>query len=166
MTMQSTMTVVLAACALALLPGCGLAGNGGAAPAQPNDDAVADPSLTAWDDLEIGDCVLETDWDTQLDGGGVKSVDCDEEHTDELFQIVVHENGPFPGSDELLSFADSGCQDAFEGYVGATLEASGFDYSYTAPSEKTWAAGDRESLCFLFDFKGDLLTGSARGSGS
>jgi hypothetical protein len=164
--MRSTMTVVLAACVLALLPGCGVAGNAGAPTGQTADDAVADPSLTAWDDLEIGDCVLETDWDTQLDGGGVKAVDCDEEHTDELFQIVVHEDGAFPGSDELLALADSACQDAFEGYVGASLEASGYDYSFTAPSEETWAAGDRESLCFLFDFKGELRTGSAKGAGA
>jgi hypothetical protein len=165
MRIRSTFAVALAVTALALLPGCGAAGNAGATAGPAGDDAVADPSLTAWDDLEVGDCIVETDWDSQLDGGGVEVVDCDTEHTDELFSVVVHEDAAFPGEDELLSLADEVCEEAFEGYVGASYEESDYDISYTAPSEQTWSVGDRESLCFLFDLEGEPLTGSAKDAG-
>ena len=165
MRIRPTFAVALALSALMLLPGCGGTGTAGATAGPPSDDVVADPSLTAWDDLNVGDCIVETDWDSQLDGGGVEVVGCDTEHTDELFAVVVHEDDSFPGGEELLSLADEACHEAFEGYVGASYEESGYDISYTAPSEQTWSVGDRESLCFLFDLEGELLTGSAKDAG-
>jgi hypothetical protein len=162
---RSTLTVVLAASALALLPGCALGGDAGATAGQPGDDVVADASLTAWDDLKVGDCIFETDWDAQLDGGGVEVVDCDGEHTDELYAVVVHEVATFPGEEEILALADDACLQRFEGYVGSSHEEAEFDFSYTAPSEQSWEAGDRESQCFLFDFEREPRTGSARDAG-
>jgi hypothetical protein len=165
MRIRSTITTAVAASALVLLSGCGLAGNEGATAGQPGDEIALDPSLTAWDDLNVGDCIVETDWDGQLAGGGVEVVDCAEEHTDELFAVVAHDDTAFPGEEEILTLADDACQQAFEGYVGASYQESDYDFSYIAPSEDTWKAGDRESLCFLFDFEGDPLTGSAKDAG-
>jgi hypothetical protein len=162
MRIRSTGTAALAASALVLLTGCGFSG---ATAGQPGEGAVAHPSLTAWEDLKVGDCIVETDWDSQLDGGGVEVVDCDESHTDELYARIVHEDADFPGEDEVLAFAGDACKEAFESYVLGSYEESDLDYSYTAPSEETWAAGDRESLCFLFDIEGDPLTGTAKDSG-
>jgi Septum formation len=161
MSIRPTTTLALAASALLLLAGCGVPG----ATAGQSADDLADPSLTAWDDLKVGDCILEDDWEAQLGGGGVQVVDCTEEHTDELFAIAIHTDGSFPGEEEILSRADDACRQAFEGYVGTPYEESDYDFSYTAPSEETWTAGDRESLCFLFDLEGDPLTGSAKDAG-
>ena len=49
-------------------------------------------------------------------------------------------------------------------FVGASYQASRYDYSPLMPSEQTWDEfDDREVLCFLVNHDGTATRGSGRG---
>ena len=99
------------------------------------------------------------------DSGDV--VDCAEPHDNEVYAIFSHEGGasdPYPGDDVMEPFAEDGCTAEFETYVGLDHESSRYQGHFARPSADTWAEGDREVVCFLYDANLQKLTGSAQGT--
>ena len=99
------------------------------------------------------------------DSGDV--IDCADPHDNEVYAIFVHEGGaadPYPGDEEMASFAEDGCIAQFEDYVGTDHDSSRYQGHFARPSAETWESGDREVVCFLYDGDFAKLTGSAQGT--
>lgn len=116
-------------------------------------------------DLEVGMC-----FNIGGDGSSLETVPvvaCDESHAYEVFALVEHEAGDdedYPGDREMDDFAFEECEPEFEDYVGTPYEESIYSINYLTPSEDTWAAGDREVVCLVYDSEEEELSESVRGS--
>jgi hypothetical protein len=116
-------------------------------------------------ELAVGDCFGETGDDPE----SVLVVDCAAAHVYETFALIDHPAGgsdAYPGSDDILAYADDACRDPFVDYVGHDYETSVYWIATLNPSEETWAIGDREIVCTLtLGEDREVTTGSAAGSG-
>ena len=98
-------------------------------------------------------------------------VDCAGPHAGEVYFQVFHpaEAGePYPGPDEMLSWAQQHCYAQFEGFVGQEYELSELDIGILHPTELTWSdpiGRHREVTCYVEAWRGGRLLGSMRGSG-
>lgn len=91
-------------------------------------------------------------------------LDCAQPHTYEVFGRFFLDDGVFPGDDTVESAAYEQCDAAYPDFVGIPWEQSALAYYYVAPNEQTWAEGDREISCLLYDPEAEETTGSLRGS--
>ena len=119
------------------------------------------------DSLSVGDCFDDpSSYDTEIEE--VDAVDCGDPHDNEVYAVVHHPEGSgaaYPGRGFLERYADGLCYAEFEAYVGRDYGTSRLDYSYFYPVRDGWEAGDREVLCFLYDYDLAKLSGSMKGSG-
>ncbi|WP_051209374.1 septum formation family protein [Propionicicella superfundia] len=107
-------------------------------------------------DLRVGDCVGD------LDEGSVEDVQlipCGQEHHWEAFATKDLSGDAYPGATQIQEEAGVFCGDEFEKFVGIAVQESTYDAPYLYPTSETWAAGDREILCFV-----GLATGGITGS--
>ncbi len=119
-------------------------------------------------DLAVGDC-LQDPLQGQSEGevNTVQAVICDEPHDTEvyaLFDLPGDDSAPYPGDDSVDIDAENGCVARFEEYVGSAYETSALFVSTISPREATWATGDREVVCLVYNPE-EQLTGSVQGSG-
>jgi hypothetical protein len=127
--------------------------------------AIAGAGDVAADELVVGDCL---DWpDPDVDVvDRVDGIPCDEPHDAEIYAITRLSAGPgepYPGFDGLIDEAADACVEAFEGYVGIPYELDEFLYfDFFSPTEKGWAAGDREIVCMAYRIDDGKLTVSVR----
>lgn len=146
-------TVALAGCSL-----LGQAGGGGTG----TDTGDGEGTDTSAFEIKVGDCINDADVSGTVET--VPIVACTEPHDSEAYASIIMDDGDFPGAEAVDSQAQSGCLDAFEGYVGNSYDNSKLEISYYYPTEASWGTGDREILCTLYDPAGQS-TGSAKGSG-
>ena len=98
-------------------------------------------------------------------------VDCTGPHDGEVYFQIFHpaEAGePYPGSAEMLAWAQQHCYEQFEGFVGQEYEQSELDIGILHPSDETWSdpvGRHREVTCYLEAWRGGRLLGSMRLSG-
>lgn len=137
------------------------------APAFPDDGGVTvGPSEAAPGEgdilsLPVGVCLDD------VPGGFISSAniaDCAVPHTYEVFGSFPLPEGAFPGDDAVASAAEQGCDAAFPAFVGIPFDQSALGYQYVAPTADTWAEGDREISCLLYDPAVEQTTGSLAGS--
>lgn len=110
-------------------------------------------------DVGVGDCLGETST------GVVQSVDlvpCDEPHEAEAYFAGDLPEGEFPGEEAILDYVEANCIPAFEDFVGADYQTSELDFSWLEPTAESWAEGDREVVCVIFEVSGESKTGTAR----
>lgn len=115
--------------------------------------------------IRPGDCFNDPPPERQLEQ--VDVVPCDQPHDNEVFATVDHpapEGDAFPGREAVVAYAEQACPAPFAEYVGATYDQSRFTLFPIVPSADTWAAGDRQVICALYDHQAGKLTGSVRGS--
>ena len=117
--------------------------------------------------LEVGAC---------FDGEQVRSgllstqevtdelVDCSGQHDNEVYHLLTLDHDLFPGSEAVMASADEACLAAFESFVGRDYTSSALDLGWLAPTEKSWAMGDRQVACFVYSIANDKLVGSVAGS--
>ena len=145
--------VVLLLVGAVLLGGCG--------PNRDESGALEGAQDVSALDLQAGDC---------FNGGGgaeisdVQGVPCGEAHVFEVFAVATHDDGDFPGAEALQANAEEMCLADFEAYVGLSYEESKYVVQTINPSEETWEAGDRATLCVLSTDDKAEQTGSAKGS--
>ena len=92
---------------------------------------------------------------------------CDAPHRLEVDAVLQHPSPAsiaFPGDEALGSFADDQCLAQFAGYVGQSYEQSSLDIADIRPTAKSWKAGDRTVVCFVYDQDFSDLTASVKGS--
>lgn len=116
--------------------------------------------------IRPGDCFDDPPPERQLEQ--VDVVPCDQPHDNEVFGTVEHpaaSGEPFPGREAVVAYAEQACPAPFADYVGAGYDQSRFTLFPIVPSADTWAEGDRQVICALYDHQAGKLTGSMRGSG-
>lgn len=113
-------------------------------------------------DLSVGDCFNSPETE---EVSRVEVIACDAPHDHEVYLLFDLDNGDFPGSDPVASAASDGCLAGFDQYVGIEYTESALDVGFLPPSQTTWDSGDREVVCYLFDFSGAPLTAAAKDSG-
>lgn len=99
-------------------------------------------------------------------------VDCDTEHSHEIFAVVPYVEqvagqpdkvtDVFPGLEALDAFAQRACIAEFEPYVGISAFDSALTFSWLTPTLASWnsAAKDRKVICVLGMFDGNPLNKS------
>ncbi|MGC5627534.1 septum formation family protein [Georgenia sp. Z1344] len=130
--------------------------------------ALAVPFLAACgstvQQFEAGQCLDMSD----ATGGQVSEipeVDCEDEHTGEVYLVHTFDGDEFPGQTEVGTELETACADAFEGYVGTDYASSQYMVQLLTPTQETWdEADDRDGICILST--SSPTTGSAEGSAS
>jgi hypothetical protein len=136
----------------ALLAGCA----GTAAPTTSSAPTPTD-STTPLTTVQAGDCFDE------VDGDSVDILDCGSAHGYEVFASLLVADGDYSQA-TIGTEAEARCRDAFGTFVGLEYDASALGLRYVAPSRQTWAQGDREVLCVVFDPDGPT-TGTLAAAG-
>ncbi len=119
--------------------------------------------------LEVGDCF--DDWEgatistESQEVSDVPIVDCAEPHDNEIYSKQDLPDGSYPGDAAMEQTVIEVCYDGFESFVGRSYEESSLDFGWLFPTSESWAEGDREVVCFVYDFELAKLTGSMENSG-
>ncbi|WP_168915409.1 septum formation family protein [Microcella flavibacter] len=113
--------------------------------------------------LEVGDCLGDAELGAELDS--VVLLPCDEPHTSEIYASIIVGDTEFPGLEAITAEADERCLAEFEGFTGGAWADSAYDFTYLHPTAGSWANGDREILCQIYDPAGPT-TGSLQGAGA
>ncbi|QYH36620.1 septum formation family protein [Salinibacterium sp. M195] len=111
----------------------------------------------------VGDCEAVSQTADEVDS--TRTIDCSEPHATEFYAVVIVPDGDFPEQDAMYALGDAECLAAFESYIGVNYDDSIYDFSYYSPSTETWASGDREILCYAYDYSGAQIAGSVAGVG-
>jgi hypothetical protein len=115
----------------------------------------------------VGDCyedpVGATDEWVAVDE--LRVVACDEPHDLEVLALFDLPGGSFPGHETILEMMEERCIPIFDVLVGRPFDESELSIQILAPTEETWARGDREVVCSAYALDGTKLVGSIRGSG-
>ena len=131
-------------------------------------DCMLVPPLEAFDPgwltLQAGDCITAGG---ALAGEFVQVLNlssCWIGHDAEIFAVGFADDPAWPGDESLFFDGDAFCLSEFAAYVGVPYEESIFYYDFFMPTEESWAAGDREVICVIFD-EVDALYMPVQGSG-
>jgi len=112
-------------------------------------------------ELDVGQCFDDPPDFAEV--AGVEVVPCASPHHNEVIAVLDITDSPYPGDAEMARIAESRCRAAFAGYVGVAYDDSPLALGWLAPSADSWAVGDRQVICFVFDQSGDRTSGSVRG---
>ncbi|MEP6843342.1 MAG: septum formation family protein [Pseudolysinimonas sp.] len=157
-----TIAVATIATAALLLSGCSLLN-------QITNTTQRDPSgtPTAANDnadvfsIKVGDCLNDATATGTVTTAPI--VPCSKPHDSEAFKSVLMKEGKFPGEDAVKAQADEGCAAAFAAFAGISYNDSDLKISYYFPTSDSWANGDREILCTIYD-DGVKTTGTLKGA--
>jgi len=111
--------------------------------------------------IEVGDCLNDATATGTVTTAPI--VPCSKPHDSEAYKSIKMADGAFPGEDAVKSQADQGCADAFPDFVGMSYNDSNLKISYYFPTSDSWANGDREILCTVYD-DGVKTTGTLKGA--
>ncbi len=126
-------------------------------------DASVRSELVDVFELAEGDCFDEP-------GRGVVAtievVPCEDEHDHEVYAVAPlgAAADTYPGDDAVIDRAVDACREEFDRFVGLAYESSVLDFRFLHPTVESWADGDRDVVCFVFDQNGPV-TGSLAGAG-
>ncbi len=156
--------LAVAAAAAVSLAGCSLLGStfGGDSTPRGDDGQVVEQNDSAdVFSIRVGDCLNDASAGDEVTE--VPLVPCSEPHDSEVYASIIMTGDAFPGNDAVIAEADDACFERFEEFVGIPYLDSIYDFSYYFPTEGSWANGDREILCVIYDPAGQKLTGSLAG---
>ncbi|MDX2024881.1 septum formation family protein [Microcella sp.] len=159
------LAIVAIASAGVALSGCSILSQftgGGTATRDDSGEVVEGNDNTDVFTLQVGDCLNDATAAETVET--IPTVPCDEPHDSEIYASIIMEGDVFPGEDATIAQADQACLDAFAGFVGIDYADSLYYYSYYFPTEGSWAGGDREILCTIYDEAGQT-TGSLQNIG-
>jgi hypothetical protein len=153
--------VVVAAAALAL-SGCTMFGQ---LLNQTPRDASGTPTAANTNadvfSIKVGDCL-----DDGSSTGTVTTapiVPCSQPHDSEAYRSVKMTDGAFPGANAVTAQANGSCADAFPDFIGIAYDDSDLSISYYYPTKDSWANGDREIMCTVYN-DGVKTTGTLKGA--
>ena len=110
----------------------------------------------------VGECVdaLVPDGEEVSD---LPTTSCDGEHLGEVVgTVTVPEADTWPGQAAHEAQAGAECPPAFAAYVGRSYDESRLEMSYLYPTEASWAGGDRQIVCVVFEPAGARRSGSVK----
>ena len=104
--------------------------------------------------LVVGECFNNTVTIAAVEGEliDVPRENCTLEHDNEVIASIQLDGVLFPGDDSVIIQGFKSCLPEFEEFIGVGFEEAGtLEYDFFAPTEASWALGDREILCFVYD---------------
>ena len=143
----------IAACASALLTGCGGKGDGN--------------SISVFD-VKVGEC-FNAPGTVTAELSKITKVSCAKEHLREAYAIADYEapsgsSDAYPGADALSTYSKGVCAQQYKPYVGVDYLDSALYFTYLFPSARSWEQDhDRNVICFVTS-SGEPLTGSVKNS--
>jgi hypothetical protein len=91
-------------------------------------------------------------------------MDCNVQHSHEIFAVVVSTATVYPGFEALEIEAQAKCLGEFEGYIGRSAFDSELFYSWMVPTLTSWdREKDREIICVVGESNGAPLFRSVEG---
>jgi hypothetical protein len=108
--------------------------------------------------------VASTEVGTCLQEHPAEVADCSTDHDLEVYFSPTIPDPVWPGTGDLASYADTLCDEAFEGYVGTSYMSSDYDYDFYAPTKAEWQSGKHKVVCVITPADA-YLNGSVKGSG-
>ena len=124
-----------------------------------------EPRVVGSDQVGEGACVDLPEATNVL--SSFTEVSCAFEHDAQVAAVFdLPEGGDFPGTEQLLLDAETGCVARFEDFVGISYNDSIFFLQSFTPTEESWVRlGDRTVICVILPPVGnDQLTGDLRGA--
>ena len=113
--------------------------------------------------IKVGDCLNDATISEEVTT--VPFVECSEPHDSEVFARTDTTGDVFPGNDTLETALATFCRgDVFTQFIGVAYADSMYDTSGYFPSSDSWANGDRELLCTVWDPNAQV-TGTLQGIG-
>jgi len=82
-----------------------------------------------------------------------RAVPCSQAHTAEVFysnSYFFPKNGTYPGYNAIRDKAITGCDNAFQSYVGIAFRQSIYTWADIVPDAATWPDGDRALHCVAY----------------
>jgi len=149
---------MLAAAAIAL-SGCSVVDTSN------GDPDAADPEVATTQaifSLTVGDCTVASQESGEF--ADTQVIACTEPHDNEIYAASSVPDGDFPGNAAIDVQATADCFDEFATFIGANYEDSIYGASWYYPTEGSWAEGDREILCLVYQRDGEQVTGSLAGA--
>ena len=132
---------------------------GGTGTTLPEGDPVA------VDRVDVGTCFNDQGDQGAFDYTDFPVVGCEEPHDNEVYHLFQAPGGDaYPGNDRIAQVTRDGCLEAFPAYVGKAYTESAFEILPIPPSPTSWAGGDHEVVCAVYDARRQELTGSVRGT--
>jgi hypothetical protein len=154
--------VAAVAGAAMLLTGCSLVGS---LTNQTPRDASGTPTAANTNadvfSIKVGDCLNDASATGTVTTAPI--VPCSQPHDSEAYKSITMKDGAFPGADAVTTQADAGCAAAFPDFIGVAYDNSSLKISYYFPTKDSWANGDREILCTVYD-DGVKTTGTLKGA--
>lgn len=111
--------------------------------------------------IRVGDCFDGEDLSEDI--YSVPVVPCGEPHGDEVIHAFDMQGSEAPDDAAVDAAFEAECIPAFESFVGIAWEESTIDMWPMFPSTGSWAEGDREMLCIVYDPAGKV-TGTLKGA--
>ena len=161
----SAAALVLLALATAALSGCSIINGvfgGGQATRDESGEVVEGNEQTDVFTLRVGDCGNVPENNEVV--STLPTVPCSEPHDFEIYLSHIMSQVDYPGEDAIAAEADEVCLAAFPDFIGIPYDDSQYYFSYYYPTEGSWAGGDREILCLVYDQAGQI-TGSLENIG-
>lgn len=91
--------------------------------------------------------------------------DCNTPHDNEVFHVFdLPESLEQPEATLVQDAAYTECGQAYATFVGMDYDDSAYEMNYMAPSDESWADGDREIACYLYNPESEQMTASMKGS--
>ena len=104
--------------------------------------------------LVVGECFNNTVTITATEDEvvDVPRENCTLDHDNEVIASIQLDGAIFPGDDSVIIQGFKNCLPEFEEFIGVGFEEAGtLEYDFFGPTEASWALGDREILCFVYD---------------
>jgi DNA-binding SARP family transcriptional activator len=136
-----------------------------------HDELEPVAGTTPIDALRVGDCYVLLGPQppagvglSEVFGGSVLLVRCDEPHDQELYHLFALPAGPHPGDELMQAQVSEMCSVQFQNYVGIAPDESVMDFAYVYPDGRMWSQGIRSGGCAIYDPAGTDFVGSMAGS--
>ncbi|MDP9027100.1 MAG: septum formation family protein [Actinomycetota bacterium] len=148
---RTRVLALLAIAAAAMtLTGCGLIAQlNNTTPRDASGTPTAENTNAGVFTIKVGDCLNDASSTGTVTTAPI--VPCKEPHDSEAYKSVQMSGGAFPGPDAVTSQANEACAKAFPTFIGVAYDDSNLSISYYFPTKDSWANGDREILCTVYD---------------
>ncbi|MBW4031909.1 MAG: hypothetical protein HIU88_04505 [Acidobacteria bacterium] len=99
--------------------------------------------------LKVGDCLNDAAATGTVTTAPI--VPCNMPHDSEAYFAITMTGTAFPGDQAVKDQASQGCATAFPAFIGISYNDSSLSISYYFPTAESWANGDRQILCTVYD---------------
>jgi hypothetical protein len=109
-------------------------------------------------ELSLGGC-FDDESSSSDEVSEVPIVECSDPHDNEVYAVHEMTDSAYPGFDSTGDRADGLCLADFELLKHENLE---LDFGWLIPTDRSWANGDREIICFVYRVDLEKMTGTIR----